>query len=303
MALEVGAFGPTVKACIHDLLGMGRTRDVVDVVRSVDRSGEAAASVVAELTHPDQVRRYLALPDVDAGVLRALAEFGGDAMIDPYLDALAEAESRSVRRKVFDVAKDLGPKVGERVLERLAEEDRWYVARNFLGLLDFMPEAAARLDALPYLQHEDARVRREALPLVLARPEQRDRGLALGLTDADEQVLRTAVSALPVPLPEALVPTVMKRVLQAERPPLLKAAGIRTLTGLGTPWVRDGLLSIVVDGRSLLGKARLADPDPAVLAALRVLADSWAEDDEVAPVLRQARRSKDPEVRRAVETR
>lgn len=300
MALEIDAFGPTVKACVHDLLTLGRASDLVELVRAVDRGPAVIESVIRELTDADEVRRYLELPDVDAGVLEALAEFGGDDMIDPFLDALAEAESRAVRRKVFDVLKGLGPEVGNEVIRRLASEERWYVIRNFLALLDFLPEAAASLDVFPYLQHQDARVRREALPLVLADSGQRDRGLALGLADPDDRVVHTAVSALPTPLPDALVPTVMKRILRADRPAQLKAAAIRTLVGPRTSLVRDALVSVAVDGRSLLGKVRLADSGPAVLAALHVLAEGWAEDEEVAPILRQARRSKDPELRQAV---
>lgn len=301
MALEVEAFGPTVQACVQDLVSMGRTGELVDLLQSVDSGNGVVEQVVAELTDPDQVRRYLDLADVESRVLQALATSGGEAMIPHFLQALAEAESRSVRRKVFDVAKEMGPAVGDLVLEALAGEERWFVIRNFLALLDFMPEAAQALDLLPFLQHQDARVRREALPLALARPDLRDRGLAIGLKDQDERVVRNAVAALPTPLPQALVPTVIKRVLEAEHPPQVKAVAIRTLTGVRTPLARDALLRISVDGRSLLGKLRIADRDASVLAALQVLTSDWAEDGEVAPLLRQARRSKDPEVVRAVE--
>jgi hypothetical protein len=301
MALEIEAFGPTVQACVHDLVKMGRAGDLIDLLDGVDPGNAVREQVTAELTEPDQVRGYLDLPDVESRVLGALAEFGGEAMIPLFLEALAEAESRSVRRKVFDVAKGMGPGVGDVVLEALNGEVRWYVIRNFLALLDFMPEASSRLDAFPYLQHQDARVRREALPLVLGRSDRRDRGLAVALTDNDDQVVRNAIAALPVPLPQALVPTVVKRILQGDHPPALKAMAIRTLTGPGTPLVRDALLAIAVDGRSMLGKVRIAEPNSAVLAALKVLAGSWSDDDEVTPVLRQARRSKDPDVVKAVE--
>ena len=299
MAMEVEAYGPTVEAAILDLIRAGHTSALTDLARQAGVENLVGQAVVRELTAPDQIRAYLDLPDVDEEVLHALADFAGPAVIPLFLDGLARAESRSVRRKVFDVARTLGPAVGERALERLRGEGRWFVLRNLLALLEFAPEAAARLDAMPYLQHEDPRVRREALPLVLADPDQRDRGLALGLADADEQVCRAAVAALTRPVPDPLIPTIVKRIVTRDRDPAVRARAIRALTDASTPLVRDTLMELVSEGRSLLGRTRLADATPPVLAALRVLATSWADDPEVAPVLSQAGKSKDPDIREA----
>lgn len=301
MALEVDAYGPAVQTAIQDLTRMGRTSVLTDLARQVGPDSVVGQAVVRQLTSPDQVRVYLTLPDVDDDVLRALAEFAGPAIVPLFLDGLAKAESRSVRRKVFDVTRSLGPTVGERALERLEGEARWFVLRNLLALLEFAPEAAARLDAMPYLHHDDPRVRREALPLVLADPDQRDRGLALGLADPDEQVCRAAVAGLSRPVPEPLVPTILKRIVRGDRDPTVQAMAIRALTGARTTLVRDTLLEVVTEGRSLLGKARIAEPEPPVIAGIRVLAESWAADPEVAPILAQAAKSKDPHIRRAVE--
>jgi hypothetical protein len=301
MAVEVEAYGPTVGAAILDLIRGGHTSTLTELARQAGSDNGVVQAVVRELTAPEQVQAYLALPDVDEEVLHALADFAGPSVIPLFLDGLAGAESRSVRRKIFDVTRTLGPAVGERALERLRGETRWFVIRNLLALLEFAPEAAARVDAMPYLQHEDPRVRREALPLVLADPGQRDRGLALGLADPDEQVCRAAVAALRHPVPDPLVPTILKRIVTRDREPTLRARAIRALTDARTPLVRDALLELVTEGRSLLGRARIAEPEPPVLAALRVLAVSWAEDPEVAPVLGQALKSKDPDIRQAAE--
>jgi hypothetical protein len=300
MAMEVEAYGPTVEAAILELIRGGRTSALTDLARQAGMENLVGQAVVRELTAPDQLRAYLDLPDVDEEVLHALADFTGPSVIPLFLDGLARAESRSVRRKVFDVVRTLGPAVGERALERLRGEGRWFVLRNLLALLEFSPEAAGRLDAMPYLQHEDPRVRREALPLVLADPDQRDRGLALGLADPDDQVCRTAVAALRRPVPDPLVPTLIKRIVTRDRDPAVRARAIRALADARTPLVRDTLLELVSEGRSLLGRTRLAEAEPPVLAALHVLATSWADDAEVAPVLGQAAKSKDPDIRNAV---
>ncbi|MEJ2538573.1 MAG: hypothetical protein P8188_01100 [Gemmatimonadota bacterium] len=301
MALEVGAYGPTVRDCILDLADLGRVGAMIRLAREVGPENPVGDAVLRELTAPDQVRRYLDLPDVDEDVLRAMADFVGPAIIPLLLEGLARSESRAVRRKVFDVTREMGPEIGEQVVARLQGEERWYVIRNLLALLEFAPEAASGVDLVGFLQNEDARVRREALPLALGDVGQRDRGLVLGLADPDEQVARAAVGALRRPLPDALVPTVVKRVLQADRGPGVKATAIRALAGSRAPLVRDALVALTTEGRTLLGKVKIAEVDPAVLAALEVLAEGWADDPEVATILSQAARSKDPRLRNSAE--
>lgn len=299
MALEVDAYGPTVQAAILDLVELGYSATMLQLAKDAPEGTRLAAKIVAELTGPDRVRAYLERPDVDEEALAGLAESMGADAIPVFLDALADSESRSVRRKVFDRARLMGGLVGVEVVRRLEGEERWYVVRNWLALLEFFPEAAAGIDALRYLHHEDPRVRREALTLALRAEGSRDRALALALADPDELNCRTAVVELRAPVPETLVPTIVKRVLHARRDSVVKAQAIRALEGSRAPLVRDALVALVAVGRSMLGKVKLHEPDPAMLAALRVLATDWRTDAAVAPIVEQAARSKLPAVSRA----
>jgi hypothetical protein len=300
-ALEVDSYGPTVEAAVLDLVDMGYVGVVLSLVRDAAEEEGAAREVFQELTRPPQVRRFLARHDVDEAALSSLAEALGAEAVTLFLDALADSESRAVRRKVFDRLSEMGSAVGAEVVARLPNESRWYVVRNWLALLRFFPESAARIDILGYLRDPEPRVRREALPLALDRPELRDRALAMALADPDERNCRTAVSQLPSPIPEPLVPSLVQRVLRGRRDPALKRVAVRALGGSRSPLVRDALLELAVTGRSILGKSRLAEPSPVMLVALEVLSRDWGEDPEVEEIVELARRARDPDVRAAVQ--
>ncbi|HSG49206.1 MAG TPA: HEAT repeat domain-containing protein, partial [Longimicrobiales bacterium] len=299
-ALEVDAYGPTVQTAVLDLANMGYTGTVLNLLREAPPENGAAREIIREVTAPARVRQYLSLPDVDETALEVLAGFLGEGAVPLFLDALAQSESRSVRRKVFDRLGRMGAAVGDELLLRLAAEDRWFVIRNYLALLRSQPHAAEKVDPIPFLHHPEPQVRREALPLALARPGMRDRALALALADPDERNCRVGLTELPVPVPETLVPTLLRRVVQAPRDASLRALGLRGLRGMRTPLVREAALATASRGRTLVGKARLAEPDPAVLEALRLLAVDWPEDGEARAVVETAARSRTPEIREAV---
>lgn len=298
-ALEVDAYGPTVQAAVLDLANMAYTGAVLTLLQETPPGNEAAREIIREITAPARVRKYLALPDVEDDALEALAGFMGEGAVPLFLDALAQSDSRAVRRKVFDRLVRMGPVVGEEVLRRLEGEDRWFVIRNALALLRLMPDAAAKVDPVPFLHHAEAQVRREALPLALTRPALRDRALALALADPDERNCRVALTQLEPPVPETLVPTLLRRVVQAPRDAALRGLGLRALRGVRSPLVRDAALATAARGRTLVGKVRLADPDPAVLEALRLLARDWPQDQEAQLVVEAAARSRTPEFRNA----
>jgi hypothetical protein len=302
MALEVGAWGTTVEAAMLDLVSLGYAGDVLAMAQAARGQNEVADRLVAEMTATPHVRRYLLGADVEEVALQAVADQRGSKAIPLFLDALADSESRSVRRKVFNQVAKMGPEVGEAVLERLPAEDRWYVIRNWLALLRFYPDLTLDLDVMHYLQHRDARVRREALPLALARKELRPRALAAALADPDERNCRVALAQLKPPIPETLLPTLLKRVvLGTARPAGLRVMGAQALAGSRTPLVRDSLLGLVTTGKSLLGKVKLTEKDPVALAALSVLAVDWAHDPRVAEVLGAARKTRDPQILEALE--
>ena len=235
MALEVDAWGPTVEAAIADLVGRGQTAVVLRLVDAAPASNQVAARARRHLTDPSQLKRVLAGSDVDEETLQALTERMDAIAIAPLLDVLSDSDSRVVRRKVFDRLVRMGPEVGERAVERLAD-GRWFVLRNMLALLQRLDRLPEGFDPMRLFDHPDQRVRREAIPLALRRRESPERVLAAALGDSDERTVRMELLELQNELPETLVPVLVNRVVRSERSSEMKALAARAL---GKPRLAD----------------------------------------------------------------
>ena len=101
-------------------------------------------------------------------------------------------------------------------------------------------------------------------------------------------------------LKETLVPTLVNRVVRGNRTPEIQILGIRTLGVTRSSLARDALLDAVIGGRSLFGRPKLAAKSRELTVALSVLQSVWSGDSLVLPILKVARRSRDPEIKAAV---
>ena len=298
MAVEVGAWGPTVETAIEDLLRTGQGASLIHLVAGAAADNAVAARVLAQLANPVQLKRLLEGADVDERALQTLTDRIGPAAIPALLDVLADSDSRSVRRKVFDQLVKMGPEVGEEAVERLGDA-RWFVQRNMLVLLQRLDELPQRFDPGKLLEHPDERVRRESLPLALRKGTGRERIIASALGDQDERTVRMALLELQRDLPETIVPVVVARVIKSERSPEIRALAARSLGNSRSALALEVLMGLATGGRTLLGKARIAEKSPVVVAALQALARAWSADPRAQEVLAIAARSKDPELRAA----
>ncbi len=299
MSLEVDAWGPTVEKAVGDLLDAGEMAYLIQAADSAAKGSKVAAKLREHLTSPKRLKKLLSGMDVDEGTLQAMVGRMGDEAVPALLDALTNSESRSVRRKVFDVLAGMGDRVGDAIMERL-DESRWFVVRNMLALVQRLPERPKGFRAGPFMEHQDPRVRREAFPMAVAEPGLRERTLASGLADSDERLLRMALLEIQDSVPETLVPVLVSRVIRSDKPGDLRAMGVRALRNSRSNLARETLMSLTTSGKSFLGKTKLAPGDPEVLAAFRVLAMNWSGDRRVKNVLSAAARSKNPEIRHAV---
>lgn len=298
MALEVDAWGMTVKKAVTDLLDREMSGTLLSLVEAADLDSGVAREIREYLASPGPLRRLLGGRDVDERGLNSLVDRMGEAAIEPLLSVLAESDSRSVRRKVFDSLGRLGPAVAERAAERL-DDPRWFVVRNMLALLGRVERTPGDVDLMRFTRHPDARVRREAFTLAFREGGLRGRILAQALAEEDERLVRMALLELKDSIPETLVPTVVNRVLKASHPRDIRALAARTLRNADSTLARDALLRLAGGGRSLFGRVRVAERSPEVVAALEALAHGWKDDGEAGALLSAAGRSRDPEIRRA----
>ena len=301
MCIELDEQGAALDRAIANLVGAGQLVQAVRLLEPLERAGAVAQKAWETLTSAETLRQLLecAPPDFPA-VDVLLPHLHGDALA-PLFVTLVESSDLRVRRGAFDRLHRAGPEVATLALARLAAEDRWYAARNLLALLaeaETLPEGC---DPTPWLAHEDARVRREALRLALRFPERRDGALTHALTDTDDRVLGPALKAVLRAPPRSAAGQLLELAGRETLADELRALAIDALVRVHQgPEVAERLLAIVTGHSRWLAWGGREPRSRASIAALSALAKYWPDNREVAAVLRHAAASPSPDVRLAV---
>jgi hypothetical protein len=291
MACEAGATGDAVKRAMDQLVAAGQLGVALDVIGRARQATATTDAIAARVVTPATLRALLAEQPVDFGLLDRVVERMDHSAAEPMLDALAESESRQVRRGLIDRLLKLGPALGPHLLPRLGDE-RWYVVRNLLYLAAELPSAPEGLNAAQYTQHPDIRVRREALRVLFKDPAVRTRAICTALADEDPRVRRLALSAAAEGrCPEPAVPLVVA-LATGDADSELRVAAIRTLAAEGGRLSLDALLRLTHMRRSLLGAIRPVSNEPEFMAALSALG-RFVSDRRARERLEQAAVSKD----------
>src|SRR5438552_3301088 len=85
----------------------------------------------------------------------------------------AAPDSRTTRRGLLDRLTRAPRELGPVIATRLAGHIPWYVTRNLLLILDGLPALPDGFSAAAFIDHDDARVRREAVKVSLKVPVER----------------------------------------------------------------------------------------------------------------------------------
>ncbi len=300
-ALELGTWGASIGAAVTTLIEREEVPALLRLIAQTPDGDPAAEALWSLLPLQGELRRALAGTEPDAALVeRLLPRLGLDAT-DPLLDALAEADSRALRRRLLTWLTRLGPGIGSMVMARL-DSPHWYVLRNMLVLLTGMDPWPSGFSPAAFLTHADARVRREALKLALRTPELRDQAICTGLTDGDELILRTALATALDGCPMEAAPLLVDQLESHAQPADLRLLLVRVLAMLPSTAARDCLVRRVQGRRRWMLWRRLAPKSPEMVAAVAGLAGRWGVDPAAANVLRLARSSRDAEVRAAAGT-
>lgn len=303
MALEVDALGPMVEKAVSDLLEEDELGWVLRQLDAASEGNRVAEHFRTKLTAPERLTRLLSGQDVDEETLDSLVRRIGPEAVEPLVSAISESESRAIRRKVFDCLAELDPErfpVTDRAME-LLEDPRWYVKRNMLGLLQELEPLPDSFSALRYLRHPDARVRREAFPVAVGIPRERDEAVQRALLDPDERLVRMALLEAQEGVTDQAARIVYERLIEEEEMPELRFLAVRVLRGSDAPAALEGLVEVSLGGRTILGRRKLAEKSSELLVALAGLAERWSESPEAREVLKLARRSGDEEIRAAAD--
>jgi hypothetical protein len=299
MSLEVGASGPLVERALDRAIDAGHLRSLCWLLSSLPpESGKVADSFRKKLTAPSTIATLVAQEPLDVESLDAMLPAISIDGYEVLLDALMTTDNRTTRRKLLDLLPLTVLDVAPLIVAKL-EDERWYVQRNLLLLLERLRRVPPGFSATPWTRHPDARVRYQALALQLTLPEERESALRGALEDRDERVARLGLLAYQQRSSRSVTSLVAHIAMRPRVTDELRIHAVRALGQSGERAALDTLLRLADGGKSVLGKPKLAPCTPIVLAAVQAIADAWSTDRQASDILALARGSSDPELRQA----
>jgi hypothetical protein len=299
MSLESGAFGPIVNKAMKQIVETGHVSAVLDLLASPPEGGEVVAELLlARLTNPGALKSIVEHDPIDVASLDGLLPRLSLAGYEQLLDVLASSESRATRRKLVDRLVRTAAQIGPLIAAHL-DDERWYVQRNMLVLLERSGGVPDGFSAIRWTTHPDARVRCEAIRLQLTLPYEREIAVQTALYDTDPRVVRLGLAAVQRDCLEDLRDRVVQLAVVPESGDDLRLYAVTALGRIRHESALGALLHLTDGGRSLLGRPRLPPKTPVLVAAIKALSKTWAADPRAAVVLALAAESSDSELRDA----
>jgi hypothetical protein len=300
MSLESNIFLPLTERAIDDMIKAGQLNDLFELLASPPpHAASTAERTLARLTSPEAVTALLAQGRVDLNSLDALLPRLSVESFGPLLDAIGSSPSRQVRRRLLDWVAQAPVDIGALVIARLNDE-RWYVQRNMLVLLQRSGRIPAGFSPGRWTRHKDVRVRTEAIRLQLALSSEKIEGVRAALHDEDPRVVRLGLAAIPSDGPGDVIDRVIDWAVDAGASEDLRQFAVTTLGRFRDQSALNALLHLADGGRTWLGRPRLPAKTPILIAALRGLAETWHDHSLAARVCAMAAKSSDPDIRQAV---
>ena len=300
MSLEIDSLGEPVTRAVEGMMQRGELLRLFTLVSTAPERSRAAWEISRQLASPEQLRMALREVPIDFALVDQIVPRLKLAAADPLLDALEASPSRAVRRKLLDLIVQLGPEAATVVAARLPDE-RWFVVRNMLMLIADLGGQNVDL-GMAYARHSDARVRREAIRILVGTPSTAERAICTGFDDSDDRVVRVALEAASERCPLSAVAILQRRVSEGTLDAQLISQAIALIASVRTTEVLEWLMERAAGSSrpGLFGRPRLAPKSPTMLAALYGLALHWARGRGVGALLALALGSSDIEIRNTV---
>jgi hypothetical protein len=300
LALETGAVGSVLWSAVAELTADDNPRHLLGMLKSAPEGSRAALMIAQQFANPQRLTLLLREEPVDFDAIDALLRHMQLAAGETLLDELIQSNSRVTRRGIIERLARLGPGLEPMILERMKDE-RWFVLRNMLHVMNESGSPTTRVPVSNYQNHSDPRVRREAMLLLFKDSVARDRALANAFKETDPAMLRVALREARNGLPDVGVPVLAKRILESDFPPEFRVPSIQLLGRSRSLLALDPLLKFVAGGTTLMGKPKLAANTPEMIAALKGLARTWANERRAKILLELAAASSDPQVAAAAD--
>jgi len=297
MAIELDHATDAVWAAT-DELATSRLERLLDVLSVAPPESGVARDAWRRILTPARLRSLVDSPSPNLETLeRVLDRFeAADARV--LLDLLTESETLATRRRLFTRLIALAPEIGPEIMRRLLD-DRWFARRNMLALMGEMPRWPAKWTPAAYSDDAHPAVRREALKLMLRVPEDRDLALCALLVDPEPRARSLGLAAATDDCPPEAIDLLAAITRDEALGTGVRFMAVRALGHTDDPHAAEPLVELI-RGRRRLGRRKLADTSPLMLAALRALAKRHVGTSEARKLVALAARSADPKVRKAV---
>jgi hypothetical protein len=296
MALELGCIGPAVYHAAKTMLERKELGRLAQLLETMPHT-EASEALWGHIATPEILETELQATPMDHQAVAILVKRIGADAASALLDRLETADDRSTRASILKQLLALGPSVGSLAVQRLNDAP-WYVQRNILVLIGRLGRWPADFTPMNYTTSPDARIRREAIKLLLESPEHAIQGILLGLRDPDNGIATIAATAAHENCPAAALPLLERITVDPDRPSDLRAITLKILARTRAPEALRLLVAIVMSRRLWFAR-RLAPKSPLLLSALGALSTYWREDATATDILGLAKQHPDPEIRAA----
>ncbi len=197
-----------VDALFRGFIAAGRLEPAATLAEDLRRLGEEGRIPPAARAQLDEAMARMATAESVAAMFDALNRRGaqaavlgrrlmdalGKAAARGFLVALAEEQDKSRRRRILDLLVSMGSVIAPPATELLADE-RWYVVRNMIVLLQKVGDQTALPEVRRCAEHYDLRVRLEAIKWLLAYDPEVPRALLeKAIHDPDPKLAEAAVA-------------------------------------------------------------------------------------------------------------
>ena len=200
-----------------------------------------------------------------------LCEYYGEKLIPLLMDALIEEESQSVRRYIISLITHFGEKAIPETVKRL-NDDRWFVKRNMLYILNECGSGKALQKARTYCDHENPKVSLQALKCTLKTKDRYGvKSLRKQLKSESGDLVRRAITLSGIFRISDVVPNLIQLLEKKginskdfqDKIPIVRALG-----QIGDPRALD-ILRKILSSKTLLFKGSLEKLKEVISATLK----------------------------------